>query len=569
MHTTPASKWTPKWLLLPPVALAVVLVAPVCFDEVRETDVGWHLALGRLIATEGIPFRNALSWTVPEQPWYATSWLFDLIAWVATDRLGVLGLQLWTLLLVTLTLAGTALAASTLDRRGAWWTPLLALLLVPRITERPHLVSWAVLAWVMALGLLAQNRDREGREGWKLRLAAVGLIALGSNFHAGAVFAAGALGVFCLEAWLLGGQRREWLLAGAACLALLANPGWTYSVSYAIEHLGVQRVIRLAEFESPTLARAWMFYLLMALALAIAWRFRRERPAMLVLVVVFAALGGYALRLVYKAEIVAVIVLALGLAEVRRRVGARVEILLLALVLISVGGLRLRFYKDLRINPAFDARALPVGAAEFIREAGLDGRVFNGFRDGGHLAFALPQLPIFQDARVQAYPPEFFARQEEAERSSEAFATFLREQEVEWALTSRVKEPLTGHGLLGGPEWALVHWDAASEIWVRRDVDRLAQVRERFELSCFHPHAPLLRELGGRDRAGLEACEAEVARFERHVTGDPFAALVRCALESRLRPTTAEPTCRTAHALAPDEALQRLIARVSALPPVE
>ena len=102
------------WL---PVALAWTAVAPFCLRAVSDTDTGWHLAQGRLIATGQFPHDNALAWTAQHHAWFPTSWLYDLIAYAATEHGGVLGLQL-------LTFAFTALALLLIAAVVAAWLSL-------------------------------------------------------------------------------------------------------------------------------------------------------------------------------------------------------------------------------------------------------------------------------------------------------------------------------------------------------------------------------------------------------------------------------------------------------------
>src|SRR5262249_18468813 len=153
------------------------------------------LALGRLIVHNGgLPSTNALAWTEGAHHFYATSWLFDVACFGVTQALGLLGLQLLTLFLVCVALAGVTAACRAASTDGAWVPLATAWLLVPRITPRPHLASWAALALCLWLGIrAAQGRPR-------LRWICVPIIALASNLHAGAVFSAVTLGVFCIEA---------------------------------------------------------------------------------------------------------------------------------------------------------------------------------------------------------------------------------------------------------------------------------------------------------------------------------------------------------------------------------
>lgn len=541
-----------------PVALAGLIVLPFCLAPIRETDAGWHLAIGRLVATDGIPFRNALSWTFPDLPWYATSWLYDWLAFQGMQG-GVLGLQLFTFALTVLTLLFVGIACRQLDRLGAWVTPGLALLLIPRITQRPHMASWAVLAAVLALGAMAWTR------GWQWRAAAIPVVMLGSNLHAGAVFPSAALAFFCLEAaFREKAWRREALLAALGIGAMVANPGGLFNLRYLIDHLSVREVVPLGEFESPTLLRAPTFYgvsLLAIVAAALVWK---KRPVLLPLTVVFFGLGVYALRLVYESEIVSSLALAAALPLLRTW-RPRLEIGLLAIGMLLLVVARGRYWSSVEVGARFDAKTLPVHAAEFIAAEHLDGPEFTAFRDGGYLSWAVPGLKVFQDARVQAYPPSFFAQIMKAQKSPAEFQSFLRDKGVEWAIASRVKEDLAGYRLMRGPDWALVHWDEASEIYLRRDVPRFQPLIQRLEYRSYVPGLAL-DDTKAWSRERLQSYDAEAQRQQAFLPESVEAGVARCFAQKRLGLATAAETCGKAASLATDDATLNQLQRIARVP---
>jgi hypothetical protein len=107
-------------------------------------------------------------------------------------------------------------------------------------------------------------------------------------------------------------------------------------------------------------------------------------------------------------------------------------------------------------------------AIAFIKRAGLEGPVFNSHNLGGYLAWSVyPRVRIFQDSRLQAYPPGHFRRIIEASESQEAWNTLVAG--VDWAVIS-VSRPnqLAGTGRFPATEWASVYQDDAMEIVVRR-----------------------------------------------------------------------------------------------------
>jgi hypothetical protein len=554
------------------IGLGLLVAGPFCFQPIDETDIGWHLALGRLIAKSGMPFRNALSWTAPDQPWYPTSWLFDWVTFRAMETGGPLGLQLTMFVFLALTIVGVALAGERIDRQlGVWMAPIVGLLLTARITERPHVATWAILAWVLYLCLptpeqrALRGADRDEAT-WRRRLLAVPLIALGSNLHSGAAFAAIVLGLFCLETFLLGTRRRrELVLAAVGVAALAANPGGLFNITYILQHLHVRDVISLDEFLPPTFAREAVFFFLVPLTLVLAWRLRRDSPALLVTLAVFAVLGFRAVRMVFDFQIIAAVALALAFAWLRERWSAQVAGGAIAVVVLALVVWRVQWFAAVRFVPAFDEQAMPVRAAQFIREQGLDGRLFNAFTDGGYLEWALPDVPAFQDGRVQAWPPEFFLREQQADEKPETFRAWLRELNVEWAVTRHRDSRMSGYRQLEAPDWALVYWDEASQIYLRRDVPRLQPIIEKFEYRRFRPFSNIIAGMNTARRAELIPWLAELDHFQRFAPRLPEAWLVRCGVLKRLGSEEAGAACTHATEVVTSSQGKQLLALINTL----
>ncbi|HWE25185.1 MAG TPA: hypothetical protein VG496_14695 [Myxococcales bacterium] len=540
---------------------ATAIAALFSFMPVFDTDVGWHVAVGRLILAGRFPRTNALSWTAPDHPWYPTSWLFDVLSALAADFLpGTLGLQILTLAFLAAFAYLLARACVREDPHfGAWIAPAVTVLLVPRIVPRPHITAWAALAAVLWLGPLST----------RARGIAVCVVAFAGNLHSGAAFAAGALGLYCLEAFHRSRRRVELALALACGAALLLNPGATFNLRYLYDHLHVQEVVRLVEFDRPTLASQPAFFVLLPIAVALAaWR-ARERPALFAATLVFAGLSLRAARMTFEFEIVAAPTFASALLELRRRHGVRAAAL--ATVLFAIGCAASRradqWAATLRLGPRWNERLVPVRVAEFVRQNGLSGPHFNSFSDGGYLEYALPALPAFLDARVQAYPVELLRELQEAERSRPSFDAFLRARGAEWAITTRIRERLGGFRLLDQPGWALVYWDGIDEVWLRRDVPRFKPLIDSLEYRHFRPYGSIVGTVAQLPAGELRQLWEEIDRYEKTSRGDPFALIVRCGAARRLELSDAAQVCQTASVVAPSPEARLLALKAAALHP--
>lgn len=532
------------------ILLGLLLAGPLCFHVLQEPDAGWHLAIGRLIASTGIPRTNALSWTFPDEPWYATSWLYDWAAAALTTRWGALGLQSFTFLLVAGTIVFAALAAArTNPKLGPWFAPVVALSMLPRITERPHLASSLLLALVLWLCV------GQPLASWPRRAAAVLLVALFSNLHAGAIFPAVIVAAFCLQAFAQSRKPLELGLAVAAGLALLCNPGGLFNLRYIVTHLNVREVIPVAELAAPTFANVPDFFIAIGLGVVLAWRERRS-PALVAALVLYAALAFRAVRFAWDFELIVAIALAQTLRTFRWQPAVP---LVVGVALLIV---RWPFYSFLQVRPAFDEQTLPVRAAQFIEAKGVAGRGYNALRDGGYLEWRLPAMKWFQDTRLQAYPDSFFQAEQIAEQSAVGLRHWAAGRGAEWAIASRLPERMAGYSQFESPEWALIYWDQTSEVWLRRDVPRFEPLIKQYEYRHFRPlKAPEIATITVPD---LIAWDAELQRFEENGADFPPAAIIHCGVLKRLGGSS-DDICARAERLATTDEMKTAVSRMRGL----
>jgi hypothetical protein len=213
---------THAWLAWGQVAL-LILLATVPY-KVGVNDTWTHIALGRFILTQGIPYTDPFSYlsSSSEQPYTEHEWAAAVVvAWIF-DTLGAPGLLLWKVTLVSVTVA---LTVSTARRFGASW-PVLALTLpaalvigAGRMVERPHLYSSGFLA--IYLWLYGRVRTGACHPGWLLLLLPCHVVWV--NVHGGQAQGLALLGVIA-AAETLHWWRGEGALPGRVVGLLLALP---------------------------------------------------------------------------------------------------------------------------------------------------------------------------------------------------------------------------------------------------------------------------------------------------------------------------------------------------------
>jgi hypothetical protein len=328
----------------------------------------------------------------------------------------------------------------------------------------------------MAACALLIERAIDSRSARPLRWA-MPLVVLWSNLHGECV-----LGVVLIALFACGElarpsalARREAVhaltIAAGSALALLLNPyGWGI-LEYLYENLSVPQVLSIAELQPAYLPayRAFFVYLAVA-AVLLASMPRRLTLAEVLTVTVFGALGWRYLRLTPLVFLVTAptVVNRLTLWAARGFDGrAMLAMALVASVFVSRVPLK-TMVDGVRIGGLHPDVVYSHGALAYAMTHELNGPVFNSHNLGGWLAWTMyPDVRVFQDSRLQAYPPEHFRAILDASRSQPAWDALV--SGVDWAIVSLPRpNALSGDGRFPSATWAIVYSDDAVDILVRR-----------------------------------------------------------------------------------------------------
>lgn len=455
------------------VASGAVLLS---FRPIYEPDLWWHLAQGREALSGDLVRTNRFSFTHPDHRQQYTPWLFDAAGYLAWRAIGGAGVQALQALCLALTFLLLFLACRT--RAPAWSAAAVLFLgfviLEPRAIPRPHLVSFAGMAACVLLVERASARRSAAPLVW-----VVPLVALWSNLHVECVFGVLLVGLFALgevvrpSALDRHEAARAAGLAALAGLAVMANPyGWGL-LAYLYENVSVPRLLAIAELRPPYLPDYRAFWVYVAVVGAcLALQPRRLRLWEALAAVTFAALGARYLRLTPLVLLATAPMLAARLSTLTSRgIDRRAIVITAAVAAIALSRIPVRLLAtELRVGSAAVAppQFFSADAVAFIERAGLEGPIFNSHNLGGYLAWTLyPRVRIFQDSRLQAYPPEHFPSIVRAWDDQRDWDTLV--SDVDWAVLS-VPRPnqLSGAGRFPAEQWAVVFQDRAMEIVVRR-----------------------------------------------------------------------------------------------------
>jgi len=426
------------WTALPRLALAALAIS-LSLHQIRSYDYWWHLLTGALIAETGsVPQVDPYTYTVAGARWIDVHWLYQL-GLHGVFELG--GHEAVVLAKAALVLAMLGLLGGVGRRRGRGFVTagalgLLLLVACLRIMPRPELVSFVLLAAVVAL------LERFARRGdcWLYAIVPIqlvwanlhGLFALGVALCALHLLAEGLRPLLKRDASLRPQRvRRLAAVTVLAALVSVANPNGLEAALYPLRQLAMigpaaQRdALGLFSAElappfggpGPLVPLHASFFVALAglslLAMGLNWRRLEVRDGLTWLAFLVLALG--AQRNVAIFGIVAVPVLVRNLnAWLDRhplggagRLSAAAGVTLL-LAVLAADAARGGFYPRLRIlrepGLGFMRAMVPIAAADWIEAWRPPGPIAHHMSSGGYLIWRLfPEYPVMSDGRLEVF----------------------------------------------------------------------------------------------------------------------------------------------------------------------
>ena len=516
------------------VAALFLVVGFLGFTRITDTDLWWHLASGdRILATREIPRHDPFSYTVPGVPWVDIHWLFQA-GLALLHRWGGLGGLTVAKIVLAIALFGFLLWRGRRGARegpragddpavGAGLLMVGALACQERFLLRPEIVSWCLLAIVLAL--IERALATTSRSGRRVLLWGVlpVLVALWANVQSLFVLAP-VLIALALAASFAGWIRApreardpdrpiDLLVALAlAALAALLNPYGARALRLPFEQFFVQlggasllsRTI--AEFQptlsgylvTPALVAFGLFALLVAAALVADLRRVTLFEFLVALATLYVALRARRNVPIFVIATAPMLLrhagLALGRAReaLRRsraswmgRLDNRPALLLLAPILVTLAGFaiclaaatdRLHLIRPTErwFGGGLIPHYFPDQAARFVATSGWPGNVFHSLSVGGFLIHAWKgDRRVFIDGRNDPYLDGVLKTYLEAVADPARFEAAARRYQVTAVLWPH-QRAIEGRALLAhlerGGGWVRVHLDPAAAVYLRTDL---------------------------------------------------------------------------------------------------
>ncbi len=398
--------WAAAW-----VAGAALLMLSITVQPLRDSDVWWHLALGRLIVAHGIPAHEPFSFLTAANQWVGQQWLYEVLlaGLVGAGGAGLASIVMGAVAVIALVVAAGAVPRS-LRVPGPWLA--VAILLSGFVMGQLVGVRGQVLSLLgTAIVLYTLARWREGR--WHAVWVLPPLFLVWANLHAGFIVGLVIVALALLVARplepgvrLARGQLGLALAAGVA--ATLVNPAGPGLYGYVFETFTNPTLTQLVtEWSSPDFHSVWLqLFEVEAVLLVVLWA-AGGGPDRLDAVLAFAALAA-SLQAQRNVSLFALIALpqvaTYSTRAWRLRVAPRLRgrslrplrrggvtaAAMLAVIAVAVG-----VTVAPRVTPAaaaaFESSRYPDAAATYVAAHDPGQRLYSSDVWGGYLAYRFPQ----------------------------------------------------------------------------------------------------------------------------------------------------------------------------------
>ena len=409
------------------LAIALPVLAAL-LASLSSVDLAYHLRAGdEILSTGAIPRVDAWTFTAEGQPWLDQQWGAQVILEAVSRLGGWTGLAIFRAALVGVVFGCIYLIGLRrgLSTRSASLLALAAFFVAaPALALRPQLLGMALFAVAL---VLVEDRRRHPARLWAIPL----LVVIWANVHGSFFLGSLVLGLAWLEdaAEHFAGARQTLLVAAVSAIAACVTPFgpsvWLYAVGLATNPEVTRRI---TEWQPTTIRDGTGVLFFVSVAAVVVLLVRRGRAVpwpTLAWLGVFVAIGLYAQRGLAWWPLAAAVVVA-GLLSTRTGTGTGAEPepepepatprTMRRLNVVVAGALVLAAIALLPAwRPTDPATGVPVavltdappGVTAALRDLAQPGdHVFNPQPWGSWFEFAIPDVKVALDSRIEFFPPE-------------------------------------------------------------------------------------------------------------------------------------------------------------------
>ena len=373
-------------------------------SQTLDSDFGFHVRLGQLIVTKGIPYFDPFSYTMPSYPFVDHEWLTDILISFGYQTVGIPVLTIFFVLL-----SMVAFGIQFIFAKSKWAILPFVLSMgavVNYLGIRPQVFSW-VLFSVFLVVLLSENL-------WhRLRFLLPVLLLLWVNVHGS--FALGLVAVFLFVLARSLQHKKivwsEWAVVFFCLLATFVNPyGFRVWWEIWMQMTDSNLHFAIGEWLPAFFVFNLDFLMLVVLSLVLLFRYLRKYSyAEVSLYILLLALGIDSNRHIPFWLLLVIPVAAKGLAFFYKdiqEISFAQKRLLRAYFLITVcvtGILSYQFIQASFYRFYSPQLPYPERAIGFLKQHPSPGNYFAEYVFGGYLDWQLPEKKVFIDGRMPSW----------------------------------------------------------------------------------------------------------------------------------------------------------------------
>lgn len=369
-----------------------------------DPDFGWHLRLGQIISSSGIPRTDPLTYTMPSYPFVDHEWLTDIITAFLYKTAGYAGLSVLFAVISTL-----ALLVSIRKVEFKWWVPLCAwgmILLLQFSGVRDQVLDWLFIAILLRFLL-----DTKLWQKWRLFIPI--LMLLWVNLHGGFIIGLGILALvipaMMLEQRKFNAKDSNILLL--SFLATIINPYglWVYhEIFLTLTDTYLRQMINewaplWSRFSITTEVGIVVFMVVSVALLVRSWKKLAMSEIALFLIFLIFAVSSY--RNIPVWAIVSLPIVGKALADFDLRLtGKKLRILIPVFYIITLSTFSYQTFNDLISNyNTIEQFRYPGQMLANLKTIKFKGNIFNQYGWGGYLEWKLPNQKYFIDGRMPSW----------------------------------------------------------------------------------------------------------------------------------------------------------------------
>ena len=493
--------YTSRWFV--PLVLAFCLCILLSFRQINDPDIGFHLRGGQWM-TENMRFHatDVFTYTVNQNEYIAMYWLYQILLFAAFSLTGYSGLTflnvlllffIFYLVLYRMKSAGVPVWLASLTLFSA------VVAMEFRFLYRPEIITWCSML-LMLIVLDEYFFYRRNRLFW-LPVIQVFWVNLHGLFILGWIIIAAYFISILIHKKVFDKTFLKWSIISV--LVSFINPYFLRGIAfpfYLFTRLQGSNIFKMmiTELNSPwaietmgskslflTAPLHWSYLISATSLLLIIATFKRRKIHEYLLWAAFLFLSSTTVRNVPLFVIIAIQITAVSLVNIAvwirqrlRKHGLFNKIKQISPVVVSlfIGLLCLRvmtnayYLTNNRANNfgiGLDRHAHPAGAADFINDNRLQGRVLNDLNSGSWLIWQIPQ-PVFIDGRLEVMQETFFHEylSSFAENGLHKILRKYNPQLVTFEYGSALN---WRHQLADMPEWRIIYVDEKSVIYAHQD----------------------------------------------------------------------------------------------------